>query len=85
MADNMKLEKLYDNDGEVKGYKLGDYYLMKHYCSITNNSLYTWIINKDGSNFYFNSEFDEAYNNGDIIIVENCKLGKQKLRELANK
>ena len=38
----MKLEKLYDNDGEVKGYKLGDYYLMKHYCSITNNNLYTW-------------------------------------------
>lgn len=80
----MKLEKLYHfgDNKEVKGYKFGEYYLMKHYG--WGNS-YSWIINKTGENFYTSNEFSRAYDNGEVITVGSFKQGKQKLIELASK
>lgn len=74
--------KLYDEDGIIAGYKLGDYYLMKHY-TFGNN--YVWIINRTGDNFYLNCEICDLIENGKIILCENFKDGKQKLLKLNEK
>lgn len=75
----MKIEKLYDYDGQIDGYKLGDYYLMKLY---TWGNHYEWIINKTGENHYYTCEFDKKLDNGEVILCDNFKQGKQKLIEL---
>lgn len=75
----MKFEKIYDWDGEVRGYKLGDFYLMKHYHWGNN---YSWIINKTGDTFYFGYEWDKAVRSGEVEMVLTCKQGKERLKEL---
>lgn len=73
-----KFEVIRDWDNEVAGYKLGEYYLMKHY--IWNNE-YEWIINKTGVSSYFSCEFRDELDAGNIELVSSCKIGKQILRE----
>lgn len=73
-VDKLKLKKIYDWDNEVAGYKLGDYYLMKHYYW---GNEYQWIINKTGESYYHN------YEKGDYITVRSFKDGKAKLIALA--
>ena len=76
---NIKFEVIRDYDGNVDGYKLGEWYLMKHY--YWNND-YEWIINKTGKQHYTGYEFDKAQDNKEIEIVLSCKAGKQRLIEL---
>lgn len=75
-----KFEIIRDDDNEVRGYRLGNYYLMKYYTWMNN---YNWIINKDGKYHYFDIDFSRAIDNGDIEIALSCKQGKQRLIELA--
>lgn len=71
--------KIYDCDGDVRAYKLGEWYLVKKY---TWGNEYCWIINKTGRSYTFNSEYFEAYDKGEIEPVLNCKQGKARLKEL---
>ena len=69
----MKLEKIRDWDGEVAGYKLGDYELVKYYYY---GNQYGWKIQR-------------AYTVGVVKEKEfvehvlSCKKGKERLVELA--
>lgn len=74
---NIKFEIIRDCDGVVDGYKLGDWYLMKHY--YWNNS-YSWIINKTGKCMYTYCEWEKAYKNGEVEVVNSCKQGKEILK-----
>lgn len=76
-----KFEIIRDDDGEVRGYKLGHHYLLKHY---TWGNNYEWIINTTGKFFYYNWEFENAWRNGEIELVNSCKAGKEKLIKLEN-
>lgn len=73
---NIKFEVIRDFEGQVEGYKLGNWYLMKYYTWMND---YCWIINKDGRNYYFWSEFNKAMDNGEVQYVSSCKKGKQIL------
>ena len=79
-------EKLYeeypDETRELNAYKLGDWYLVK---KPTWNNRYEWILNKDGCQSYFSHELDKEIESGNVILVESCKAGKQKLIELYEK
>lgn len=77
----IKFEVIRDFDGNVDGYKLGDWYLMKHYYW---DNEYSWIINQTGRGFYGHYEFHKALESGEISIVGSCKEGKQRLIELQN-
>ena len=66
-------------DGSVDGYKLGKWYLMKHY--YWGNS-YEWIINDTGQNYFYGYESISEMPN--TFLVHSCKEGKQKLIELNN-
>ena len=80
----VKFEKIYEeleDKPEVAGYKLGKYYLIKHF--FWNNS-FSWIINTTGKSNYSEVEFSDGYKSGEIILVTSCKDGKQKLIELNN-
>ncbi len=61
----VKFEVLRDDDGEVRGYKLGNYYLVKHY--IWNNT-YEWIINTTGKDYYY-ALYDEDIKAEDKVLV----------------
>ena len=74
-----KFLKLYDEDGEVRGYKLGDHYLMKVY----GWSGYSWVINKDGRRHYSSVDYSNALANHEVESVSSCKAGKARLKELA--
>lgn len=76
---NIKFEIIRDYDKNVEGYKLGNYYLMKHY--YWNND-YEWIINKDGTQHYPAGVFDKMLDSGEIELALSCKEGKQRLIEL---
>ena len=77
-----KFETIRDDDGDVRGYKLGDRYLMKIY---TWGNTYYWVVNKDGRRHYSQVEFSNAIASGEVEIVESCKAGKQRLIELNKK
>ena len=70
----MKIEKIRDYDGEIMGYKLGSFYLMKIY---TWGNSYSWCINSDGRFYYYQCEQPE------YGWYSSCKEGKAKLHELA--
>lgn len=74
----IKFEVIRDMDGDVRGYKLGNNYLMKHYYSLNNND-YEWIINKDGESCYLSCEISNALDNGEISFARSCKHGKEIL------
>ena len=71
-----KFEVIRDVDGNVDGYKLGNWYLMKHYYWAND---YEWIINKDGRQHYFTNEFHQLIDNGEIELANSCAEGKQRL------
>lgn len=75
----IKFEKVKDGWGETRGYRLGEYYLMKVYG--WNNS-YSWIINKTGDYHYSNYEFSMLLADGEVQLVKSCREGKTKLRNL---
>lgn len=75
-AAPVKFLKLYDEDGEVRGYKLGDYYLMKIY----GWSGYSWVINKDGRYHYSSVDYSNALANHEVESVDSCRAGKARLR-----
>ena len=68
---NVRLEVIRDYDGDVRGYRLGDNYLMKHY-GWSGNS-YEWIINDNGQTFYYAHEWDK------YETVPSFKNGVEKL------
>lgn len=72
----IKFEVIRDLDGDVNGYKLGEWYLIKRYYWGNN---YEWIINQTGETHYFDCEFSRAYSEGKIEIVSSCKRGKEIL------
>lgn len=75
------MEKIRDSWGDLKGYKLGDYYLLKRY-GFKNN--YSWILTKNyWMHSAFNVEFDRALDNKEVVLVWNCKRGKELLQKLA--
>jgi len=76
----IKLETLRDFDGEVRGYKLGNYYLMKHYYY---GNQYSWLVCKEDRNTWGYSLYD-LINKGEVISVYSCKKGKELLVKLAN-
>lgn len=76
----IKFEAIRDSEGKIDGYKLGEYYLMKHYYW---GNEYEWIINTTGKSFYFQTEFFNELHSGGIELVHSCKQGKQRLVELA--
>lgn len=81
----MKLEKMveYLPDGtrEILGYKVKgkELYLMKHY---TWGNNFSWIINTDGTQHYYEHEFSKAVENKEVILCSSFKDGKQKLEKM---
>ena len=75
----IKFEVIRNDENQIEGYKLGQYYLMKHY-EWGNN--YGWIINKTGQSSYFETDFWGDVESGEIVIVSSCKEGKMMLIEL---
>lgn len=69
-----------DYDGDVRGYGLGEYKLVKHYGF--NNS-YSWVIEKHGVGASpMDCEFWKQVDKGDVEIVSSCKAGKERLVDL---
>lgn len=75
----VKFTRLYDDYGYVSGYKCGKYYIMKRY---TWGNAYEWIINKSGRCHYFEHEFWDEIESGRVILCENLKIAKQKVKEM---
>lgn len=75
----IKFEKIRDWDGEVKGYRLGKYYLLKHY---TWNNYYCWGVT-DTDEIPYSSvllrKFEEEHF---LRWVNSCKQGKELLIKL---
>ena len=85
---NMKIGKvtvtynvLRDGWGDVRGYSLGDYKLVKHY---TWGNSYEWVIAKrDTRVATTHCECWRQFDNGDILEIANsCKTGKERLADL---
>lgn len=74
----MKFERIYD-DNEIKGYKYGNYYIMKCYFWANN---YDWIINQTGDNHYCNVEFWEEIEKGNVVLCDSLKDAKEKVKQL---
>ena len=74
----LKIERLYDVDGEIYGYKLGEWFLMKDYY---RGNFYTWYIAKTDKRFSI-FETCGAIKSGEMIIVSSYKVGIAKLKEL---
>lgn len=75
----MKLEKIYWNncgEKELRGYKLGDLYLLKQY---TWGNKYSWVISKEYFLHIGSYEIGKLYDEGKIIFVDSCKEGKEYL------
>lgn len=82
MNKNVRMEKLYDICGEekdVRGYKLGNYYLMKIYGWA---NYYDWAITTKDFNTVFVSEEEQLIKNGTLRFVDNFKQGKKELIRL---
>lgn len=67
-----------------KGYKLGDYYLLKDYYGLRTTEKYNWIISVHDYAPLDYIARDKQLKNGEIINVNNFKEGKEKLIEIAN-
>ena len=74
-----RFEKIYDSEDDVRAYKLGRFYLIKHY--YWNNN-YEWLIQKDKEWLGFDSEISRGLENGTIEFGHSCKAGKERLIEL---
>lgn len=75
-----KLETLRDFDGEIRGYKLGQYYLMKRYYY---NNTFSWLVCKEDRNTWgFN--LGDLINKGEVIPALTFKRGKALLIKLYN-
>lgn len=73
----VKFTVIRDYDNEVRGYKLGKWYLVKYYHWL---NYYSWIINDTGQNHYYS--FENPVEMPNTYLVKSCKEGKQKLIEL---
>lgn len=78
MKEKIKIEKIYDTDGCIDGYKLGNWYLMKVYYWGYSNDYY-WVINNGD---WIESGYENKYVHGKTIIPQNCKNGKELLKKL---
>ena len=75
----MKKEKLYTGDGEnLRGYKIGNYYLLKHY---TWGNKYEWLVSIE-NNTYMECEIMEALENKKCFFVDSFKDGLEKIEKL---
>ena len=75
--------KIKDDDGDIRAYKIGDYYLAKHY---SWNNYYDWVITKNldyasGSTIDFNRRLEL----GDIRFANSYKEGKEELLKIEAK
>lgn len=75
-----KFEKLRDSDGDIKGYKLGNNTLIKHY--YWGND-YEWFVSREGREYAgFGTEITKRLMTGALEIAHSCKDGKQRLIDL---
>lgn len=72
----IEFEVLRDDDGIVDGYRLGDYYLMKHYIWMND---YEWIINTTGRTYYFDRDFRKLVDEGEIQLTSSYESGLKRL------
>ena len=76
----VKFNVIRDWDGDVRGYALGEYKLVKHYG--WGNS-YSWVIVKRANDVAAaDCDFWRQYNNNELEIVSSCKSGKERLVDL---
>lgn len=67
------------------GYKVGNVYLLKNYYGLRQTEQYNWIITKKEYGYSWINEIDKAIKNDEAFFVDNFKIGKEKLLEVANK
>ncbi len=75
-----KIEKLRDSDGEVMGYFLGGYYLLKRYVWMNQ---YCWCVTDSMDIPWFDCDFDRYKETHFLRWVHSCKEGKELLRTMA--
>lgn len=68
----MKKEVLKKWNGDVRGYKIGDYYLLKHY---TWGNKYNWIISKEDFYAIMSCEVGKLFDEKRIEFVPSKKDG----------
>ena len=76
MRKSYKFEKIHDSEGDVRAYKLGSNYLIKHYYF---NNNYEWLISRGCEWLGFDSEILRKLETGEIEIAFSCKQGKERL------
>ena len=76
-----KFEKIRDDDGEIRAYKLGNNTLVKHYYCGNN---YEWLISRTGETYapWSNAIRRKCFENGTLETCGSCKQGKERLIEL---
>ena len=70
------MRKLFNTDGEVRGYELNGKYLLKHY---TWGNKYSWMIADKDYYAIMSCELNKLLDNGNIRFVDNFKEGKEEL------
>lgn len=75
----MQIVKMRDDEGNITGYNLGDYYLLKMY-SWGND--YEWVLSQEEEYPIYHHERQKKIENGDLVFVDSFKEGMQKLIEL---
>ena len=78
VGNKMKLEKIKVLPNET-GYKLGEWYLLKHY---TWGNKYNWFIAKELYVAIMSCEIGKLLDENKIEFVSSFKEGKQKLEEI---
>ena len=75
----MKKEKVRTSTGEVKGYKIGDWYLIKQYNYF--GSGYSWYISKEDHGQIMSCVIGRLLDNKEIEFVESMKDGTRIIEE----
>lgn len=78
---DVKFEVIRDYADDIRGYKLGDWYLLKHY---TWGNQYSWFISKECIMHMASYEWGKYYDTGRVEYVLSCREGKQILRDRYN-
>lgn len=76
----MKKEKIYYTDGKLKGYKIGNYYLLKHY---TWGNKYDWLVSTKNI-VYMACELMDAIQKKECFFVDSFKIGVEIINKKMN-
>ncbi len=82
---NKDIEKIYNYDMKVKGYKCGNFYLLKNYYGTGITERYSWVITKQETGYWNYIDLRKAFENNEALSVDNFIDGKNKLIEIANR